>query len=228
MQVSGRVTRVAGLVMECVGLRLAVGSACTIPLPNGAKIEAEVVGFEGERLFLMPQSDVEGVVPGSRVHPVEPSIPRPGSVTHPRRRPSDRARHLPVGWKLLGPRGRRRRPSARRQGTARHRRSRADQRPPRQSARPRADQGHARRRRARDQCDADRRPRPAPGPVRRHRRRQIGAARHDRALHDGRRDRRRPDRRTRAAKSRNSSSRSWGRKAWPVRPWSPPRPTARR
>ena len=32
MQVSGRVTRVAGLVMECVGLRLAVGSACTIPL----------------------------------------------------------------------------------------------------------------------------------------------------------------------------------------------------
>jgi flagellum-specific ATP synthase len=102
MQVSGRVTRVAGLVMECVGLRLAVGSACTIPLPNGAKIEAEVVGFEGERLFLMPQSDVEGVVPGSRVYPVEPSIPRPGSVTHPRRRPSDRARHLPVGWKLLG------------------------------------------------------------------------------------------------------------------------------
>jgi flagellum-specific ATP synthase len=61
-----------------------------------------VVGFEGERLFLMPQSDVEGVVPGSRVFPVEPSVPKPGSVDHPRRRPSDRARHLPVGWGLLG------------------------------------------------------------------------------------------------------------------------------
>ena len=48
---AGKLTRVAGLVMECVGLRLAVGSACTIPLPNGAKIEAEVVGFEGERLL---------------------------------------------------------------------------------------------------------------------------------------------------------------------------------
>ena len=72
MQVSGRVTRVAGLVMECVGLKLAVGSACTIPVTSGARIEAEVVGFEGERLFLMPQSDVEGVVPGSRVFPVEP------------------------------------------------------------------------------------------------------------------------------------------------------------
>ena len=102
MQVSGRVTRVAGLVMECVGLRLAVGAACTIPMPNGARVEAEVVGFDGDRLFLMPQSDVEGIVPGTRVFPVEATIPRPGSVMHPRRRPSDRARHLPVGWQLLG------------------------------------------------------------------------------------------------------------------------------
>src|SRR4051812_36512078 len=102
MQVSGRVTRVAGLVMEAVGLKLAVGSACTVPLPNGGKVEAEVVGFDGERLFLMPQSDVEGIVPGSRVYPVEASVPRPGKVDHPRRRPSDRARHLPVGPELLG------------------------------------------------------------------------------------------------------------------------------
>ena len=102
MLVSGRVTRVAGLVMECVGLRLAVGSACTIPMPSGQRVEAEVVGFDGERLFLMPQSDVEGIVPGTRVFPIEPSVPKPGSVAHPRRRPSDRARHLPVGWGLIG------------------------------------------------------------------------------------------------------------------------------
>ncbi|RJG01162.1 flagellar protein export ATPase FliI [Noviherbaspirillum sedimenti] len=104
MQVCGRVTRVAGLVMEAVGLKLAVGSACTIPLPNGAKIEAEVVGFNDDKLFLMPQSDVEGVIPGSRVFPVEAvqSLPRPGEVNHPRRRPSDRGRHLPVGDELLG------------------------------------------------------------------------------------------------------------------------------
>jgi flagellum-specific ATP synthase len=104
MQVSGRVTRVAGLVMEAVGLRLAVGSACTIPLQNGARIEAEVVGFENDRLFLMPQSDVEGVSPGARVTAVEAlqSLPRAGAVNHPRRRPSDRGRHLPVGDELLG------------------------------------------------------------------------------------------------------------------------------
>ncbi len=104
MQVSGRVTRVAGLVMEAVGLKLPVGSACTVPLPNGSSLEAEVVGFAGDHVFLMPQSDVEGIVPGARVFPVEviPTLPRAGQVNHPRRRPSDRTRHLPVGDALLG------------------------------------------------------------------------------------------------------------------------------
>ncbi|MBW8307669.1 MAG: flagellar protein export ATPase FliI [Thiobacillus sp.] len=104
MQVSGRVTRVAGLVMEAVGLKLPVGSACTVPLPNGTQLEAEVVGFDGNRIFLMPQSDVEGIVPGARVFPVEviPTLPGLGLVNHPRRRPSDRTRHLPVGDALLG------------------------------------------------------------------------------------------------------------------------------
>ncbi len=104
MQVSGRITRVAGLVMEAVGLKLAVGSACTVPLQNGSIVEAEVVGFENDRLFLMPQSAVEGIVPGARVFPVElvQTLPKLGQVNHPRRRPSDRARHLPVGPELLG------------------------------------------------------------------------------------------------------------------------------
>ena len=104
LQVSGRVTRVTGMVMEAVGMKLAVGSACTVPLPNGAMIEAEVVGFNEDRLFLMPQNDVEGIVPGTRVFPVEvvQTLPRAGSVSHPRRRPSDRGRHLPVGDELLG------------------------------------------------------------------------------------------------------------------------------
>lgn len=104
MLISGRVTRVAGLVMEAIGLKLAVGSACTVPLPNGAKVEAEVVGFDNERLFLMPQADVEGILPGTRVFPVETvqTLPRPGSVNHPRRRSGDHGRHLPVGEALLG------------------------------------------------------------------------------------------------------------------------------
>ena len=41
--VSGRLTKVTGLVMEAVGLRMAVGSTCIIQLPNN-NVEAEVVG----------------------------------------------------------------------------------------------------------------------------------------------------------------------------------------
>ncbi len=104
LEISGRVTRLTGLVMEAIGIKLPVGSACTIPLPDGRKIEAEVVGFDGDRLLLMPQGSIEGIVPGTRVFPLEVTehIPKPGSANHPRRRAADRARHLPVGIELLG------------------------------------------------------------------------------------------------------------------------------
>jgi len=68
--VSGRLTKVNGLVMEAVGLRMAVGSTCVIQLPNN-NVEAEVVGFSGEKLFLMPEIDVQGLLPGARVIPFE-------------------------------------------------------------------------------------------------------------------------------------------------------------
>ena len=42
--VSGRLTRVAGLVMEAVGLKLPVGNSCYILTPSGQRVEAEVVG----------------------------------------------------------------------------------------------------------------------------------------------------------------------------------------
>jgi flagellum-specific ATP synthase len=101
---SGRLTRVTGLVMEAVGLRLAVGSSCSIVLPNAAPIDAEVVGFAEDRLFLMPANDVYGVVPGARVVPVEktPEAASPDSPPRPRRRAADQARHVPVGPALLG------------------------------------------------------------------------------------------------------------------------------
>src|SRR5512137_1554951 len=77
--VTGRLTRVAGLVMEAVGIRLAVGSSCVVYLPDGHDVDAEVVGFSGDKLFLMPSSDIYGLVPGARVVPTEPEkqyIPR--------------------------------------------------------------------------------------------------------------------------------------------------------
>ncbi|MBS0497346.1 MAG: flagellar protein export ATPase FliI [Proteobacteria bacterium] len=101
---SGTITRVSGLVMEAVGLRLPVGSSCTISVSNGFSVSAEVVGFSGERLFLMPSSDVYGLSPGAKVIPAElpGELPRLGSVLHPRRRAADRAKHVAVGPELLG------------------------------------------------------------------------------------------------------------------------------
>jgi flagellum-specific ATP synthase len=102
--VSGRLTRVAGLVMEATGLKLAVGSGCSVELPNGSSVDAEVVGFSGDKLFLMPANDVYGLVPGAKVVPVEiaQTPPRNSGGNHPRRRGSDRAKHIPVGDALLG------------------------------------------------------------------------------------------------------------------------------
>ena len=101
---SGYLTRAAGLVMEAVGLKLAVGSTCTLLLPNGNSVEAEVVGFSGDRLFLMPSQDVYGLTPGARVVPQEVPIAtlRIGDREIPRRRAADRGKHVPVGAELLG------------------------------------------------------------------------------------------------------------------------------
>ncbi|RFC32232.1 MAG: flagellum-specific ATP synthase [Candidatus Nitrotoga sp. SPKER] len=101
--ISGRLTKVTGLVMEAVGLKMAVGSTCVIELPNN-RIEAEVVGFSGEKIFLMPENDVHGLIPGARVVPLEPvSTPLLGGKQRTfRRRATDHTRHLPVGDKLLG------------------------------------------------------------------------------------------------------------------------------
>ncbi|HVW65087.1 MAG TPA: flagellar protein export ATPase FliI [Nitrosospira sp.] len=103
-QRSGSLTRVAGLVMEAVGLRLAVGSGCTVLMPNGNRVEAEVVGFHGDRLYLMPTDDIFGLSPGAKVIPWESAsiLPPPGATELPRRRASDRVRHFPVGEGLLG------------------------------------------------------------------------------------------------------------------------------
>ena len=100
----GRLTRVTGMVMEAVGLRLAVGSCCTVVLSDGTCVEAEVVGFSDDRLFLMPAADVYGITPGAGVQPAEVTAERPQlkDTPYPRRRITDYAKHVPVGAGLLG------------------------------------------------------------------------------------------------------------------------------
>ena len=82
--VEGRITRMVGLSMEAIGVRAAIGGRCHLILPDGRRVDAEVVGFTGERLFLMPTSDIRGLTPDVRV------IPGNGAM------------QAPAGEKLLG------------------------------------------------------------------------------------------------------------------------------
>ena len=104
LMASGHLTRINGLVMEATGLKLPLGSSCRIIPIGGSPVEAEVVGFNGERLFLMPSEDVYGLSPGARVIALEPQMVRPkvGRPVPARRRAVDRAKPLQVGDALLG------------------------------------------------------------------------------------------------------------------------------
>lgn len=107
-RVSGRITRATGLVLEATGLRLAVGAACRIEVSAflGHWADAEVVGFHDNTLYLMPQADISGLLPGARVVPAEPDInqrlPLPRHAIDAAPPLGMASRHLPVGNALLG------------------------------------------------------------------------------------------------------------------------------
>lgn len=68
--VEGVLRRTVGLAMEAEGCHAALGGRCDVITNDGKRIESEVVGFAGERLFLMPIGEMRGVVPNARVIPV--------------------------------------------------------------------------------------------------------------------------------------------------------------
>jgi flagellum-specific ATP synthase len=67
--VEGRLTRMVGLTLETVGCRAAIGGQCDVVSSNGQRVEAEVVGFAGENLYLMPTGDLRGLEQDARVIP---------------------------------------------------------------------------------------------------------------------------------------------------------------
>lgn len=71
--VEGVLTRMVGLTLEAVGCQAPIGARCDVVMPNGSKVETEVVGFAGEKLYLMPTSDIRGLVPHARVIPTSHS-----------------------------------------------------------------------------------------------------------------------------------------------------------
>ena len=67
--VEGKLTRMVGLTLEAAGCQAPIGARCNVQGPTGEPVEAEVVGFSGEKIYLMPTGDVRGLTPNARVIP---------------------------------------------------------------------------------------------------------------------------------------------------------------
>ena len=70
LTVQGRLTRMVGLTLEAEGCHAAVGDRCRITNAGQSEVEAEVVGFSGDSIFLMPTDEPHGLSPNARVTPL--------------------------------------------------------------------------------------------------------------------------------------------------------------
>jgi len=77
LEVRGTLTRLTGLVLEATGIRVPVGAQCVVSMKARPPVLAEVVGFSGDRAFLMPAGDVHGLSSGAGVAPAAAYVPVP-------------------------------------------------------------------------------------------------------------------------------------------------------
>lgn len=64
---SGTLVRLVGLTLEARGVMAPLGAICEISGVDGARIEAEVVGFNDKTIYLMPFTEPTGIGPGAAV-----------------------------------------------------------------------------------------------------------------------------------------------------------------
>ena len=68
---TGTLARVVGLTLEAKGIMAPLGAVCEVVGAGGHRIEAEVVGFQDQAIFLMPFVEPKGVGPGDLVRVTE-------------------------------------------------------------------------------------------------------------------------------------------------------------
>ncbi len=104
LQTRGTLTRLTGLVLEAVGIRVPVGSQCWVRMKAQAPVLTEVVGFSNDRAFLMPAGDVHGLSSGASVEPAPAyvTVPRLGERRQVQREFGQGVLRLPLGDGLLG------------------------------------------------------------------------------------------------------------------------------
>jgi len=66
-QLRGRVTDVAGMLLESDGPAAAIGDFCEVWLPAGKRIRAQVIGFRNGKVLSMPLEDTGGLTQGATI-----------------------------------------------------------------------------------------------------------------------------------------------------------------
>lgn len=66
-QRSGTLVRLVGMRLETRGLMAPLGACCEVVGQLGHRVEAEVVGFNDETLYLLPFTEPQGIGPGAQV-----------------------------------------------------------------------------------------------------------------------------------------------------------------
>lgn len=104
LEVRGTLTKLTGLVLEASGIRVPVGSQCVVTMKAREPVLAEVVGFSGDRAYLMPAGDVHGLSSGAGVAAAAAFVPVPrfGEKAVPTDAASAGMLRLPLGDGLLG------------------------------------------------------------------------------------------------------------------------------
>lgn len=64
---TGTLVRLVGMTLEARGIMAPLGAQCEIDSGQGARISAEVVGFNDQMLYLMPFTEPAGIGPGATV-----------------------------------------------------------------------------------------------------------------------------------------------------------------
>ena len=65
----GKLVRMVGLTLEARGCQAAVGTRCLLSTPGRDNVEAEVVGFDNGKIYLMPVGNTLGLTPNALVSP---------------------------------------------------------------------------------------------------------------------------------------------------------------
>lgn len=65
----GVLKRVVGLTLEATGCEMPLGASARVETADHSWVDAEVVGFSGDRTFLMPSAELHGLLPNARVVP---------------------------------------------------------------------------------------------------------------------------------------------------------------